>query len=741
MIKKICKLNKFGIFHDFLWPIASLPEFNKFNLIYGWNYSGKTTLSRVFRCFEKNDIHKDYIDATFEVELDDGTKHNQASLVNLNTIRVFNSDFVRENLKWEAIDENIEPVFLLGEKNIKLEQQLKIYKKDCEELKATRIKISADNGGNNEKIETGLTNKASQIKIALRLPLYNKNNFEPVVKDITHDSENYKLSDKQVENYLTTYQSTDKKDIIPKIDKSIPDFLSLCDQIEKILNRTATSNIIERLKDNSDLDKWVKEGKLLHADKSTCEFCENKLPRGFLDRLNEHYSKEYDNLMNEIDEMMKVLIGNKVELAPTDQSRFYQELRKNYEASSIALEEGFVILNNTFDELLEILEDKKTKPFMSVALKTPQINIGLCKKNLDIVNEIIQENNNKTNKFESERSSAKDKLINHWASEFINDIKYNETLKTIKNNESEITNISKKIDSIQQTIDKIEQHLSEAVKGADKINEYLQCYFGSNEIEMVVSKDGMSFKLERSKHRADNLSEGEKTAIAFSYFMTTLVDKKTALADTIVFIDDPISSLDSNHLFHTYALIKTNLSESKQLFISTHNYEFFNLIKDWRKKDGKYPMTSLYLIEKETIKNTDQFRANLCELPKPLSKFRSEYVYLFSLIHQFNDNPSNDHNCLYLLPNLIRRYLEAYIGFRTLDSLKKNLSILIDDKTSEEKVFKLINQYSHNKSSNRLLHFPDFGECKSVVKIVLNAVESKDDTHYKALIDACRLDN
>lgn len=50
MIRRIQHIKGFGVFGNFQWP-AGLPEFKQFNLIYGWNYSGKTTLSRAFRCF------------------------------------------------------------------------------------------------------------------------------------------------------------------------------------------------------------------------------------------------------------------------------------------------------------------------------------------------------------------------------------------------------------------------------------------------------------------------------------------------------------------------------------------------------------------------------------------------------------------------------------------------------------------------------------------------------------------
>lgn len=41
MFEKVSKLKKFGIFRDFSWD-ANTPDFARFDLIYGWNKSGKT---------------------------------------------------------------------------------------------------------------------------------------------------------------------------------------------------------------------------------------------------------------------------------------------------------------------------------------------------------------------------------------------------------------------------------------------------------------------------------------------------------------------------------------------------------------------------------------------------------------------------------------------------------------------------------------------------------------------------
>lgn len=43
MINKISSINNLGIYKDYKVDIKLLP-FNRFNLFYGWNGSGKTTI-------------------------------------------------------------------------------------------------------------------------------------------------------------------------------------------------------------------------------------------------------------------------------------------------------------------------------------------------------------------------------------------------------------------------------------------------------------------------------------------------------------------------------------------------------------------------------------------------------------------------------------------------------------------------------------------------------------------------
>src|SRR5665213_87937 len=62
MIRQLQRVKAFGSFDNFTWP-TGLHEFKKFNLIFGWNYSGKTTFTRALRCFELNKYHEDFTSA------------------------------------------------------------------------------------------------------------------------------------------------------------------------------------------------------------------------------------------------------------------------------------------------------------------------------------------------------------------------------------------------------------------------------------------------------------------------------------------------------------------------------------------------------------------------------------------------------------------------------------------------------------------------------------------------------
>lgn len=54
-ITRLHKAKNYRIFRDFAWPTSGLPDFARFNVIYGWNGAGKTSLSNIFRHIERRE--------------------------------------------------------------------------------------------------------------------------------------------------------------------------------------------------------------------------------------------------------------------------------------------------------------------------------------------------------------------------------------------------------------------------------------------------------------------------------------------------------------------------------------------------------------------------------------------------------------------------------------------------------------------------------------------------------------
>ena len=131
-IKRIDLIKNMAVFKDFRWASAvrdegdNVAELKKINIFYGRNYSGKTTLSRIFRAMETGFISDKYISPEFQLSFDDGTNVTQSSLNGHDqVIRVFNEDFVKENLRFIADDEHtINSFAILGEDNTKLEEEI-----------------------------------------------------------------------------------------------------------------------------------------------------------------------------------------------------------------------------------------------------------------------------------------------------------------------------------------------------------------------------------------------------------------------------------------------------------------------------------------------------------------------------------------------------------------------------------------------------------------------------------------
>ena len=131
MIKRL-NIPNFGSFSGFDWKSSvrrkgEISEFKRLNILYGRNYSGKTTLSRILHSFEVGRLPRNYSGPEFEV-FSNGKALTQEDISSPSfDIRVYNSDFVSENLSF-LTNENegeIRPFAILGSGNKEIEKRIR----------------------------------------------------------------------------------------------------------------------------------------------------------------------------------------------------------------------------------------------------------------------------------------------------------------------------------------------------------------------------------------------------------------------------------------------------------------------------------------------------------------------------------------------------------------------------------------------------------------------------------------
>jgi wobble nucleotide-excising tRNase len=737
MIRRLQRVKAFGSFHDFSWPTA-LHEFKKFNLLFGWNYSGKTTFSRTLRCFELQKHHDDFLTAEVQFCVTDGTTHSLSSIAAPHLFRIFNVDFVRENLGFDS--GSAEAILILGAADIA--KQADLAKKRAGHATGTQ-ELSTNRQSRDDQwneLGSSLTSKAREIKTNLNQVNYDRTKFEPRVLERQTDFDEYMLDDKAIQTNIDIYRSKDKKAPLTENSLSLTSLATLRDEAATLLDRTVIAKApITRLTDSADLETWVKQGRALHEGKTNCQFCEADLPSGFLASLESHFSADYDDLTAKLHALITKLTDAKNEKASLHhKSDFYAELQDQYVKAENALQALIDDRSKTLETLIQATKEKQLKAFTKLSCPDSLDNATEMADRLGEINKLVAAHNKRTTEFEANRNTAFAALENHYAATFAKEHAYEATQRQLSALGVTITNQISQLAEAQGEINRLERELSDAVKGAEQINDLMQSYFGKGDLKITVTQD-QRFQITRNGVVAKNLSEGERTAVAFAYFMTRVLDGQHPICDTTVIIDDPIGSLDANHLFNTYAFIKTKLADCFQLFLLTHNFEFYSLIREWALHDEKprkvkpqneWRDWSIYL-----VRRLDNGHSALEVIPPELLKFNSEYHYLFATLLNFSQSNQASFDYLMSLPNIARRFMEAFGGVMIPihGGLHSKLDRLFDDPTERERVWKFINNFSHNTSMTRTLIVPELSECKEIVGACLNSVRRWDPDYFRDL--------
>lgn len=763
MITNINKLKSFGIFQDYKSD-KSLHSFEQYNLFYGWNGSGKSTLTKLFFSLNDKKTHEHFSDGEYSIISKNCPEitHKNISSNDLN-IRVFNKDFIERNVNFEQSKAN--SILILSEEK---KEEMDLYKTLLDErAKRTQSHAILESAYNKsvENLKKNLSKWASNIKKSFELIEtsntyylnYNVTKLTSFIRDNNqHISKDSILSVDDVKDLRSAIKPERKQDIALERFSLIQTeiLINKAIELEGLLSKSIFSNQIQRLVLHPNLNTWVKDGLALYDDleSNNCEFCGQNMPMERITQLNNHFSEEYRILLSDLNEL-DLYIHSVIEylnLTFPEPHELYEEFQSEYILAKKNYLDSIGICLKKLEEMLKQLEKKVANPFEIISYRftdTKSIfdDLNVC---IETMFRTASKHNLKNSSFDDIVKEAQHLLELHFISQILITENYWQTEKKIKGDKIDL-DVEKSF--LDQTIIQIQVSeailLNEAV-GAEAFNGSLAKFLGRSDISLKFDTGLKGYKLVRGKTTAPakNLSEGERTAIAFVYFISKLRENGNQIEKTIVVVDDPISSFDSNHLFHSYSFLKLGCEKAEQLFILTHNFQYFKLIRDWliKKNERKRQPDSSY-IEKIRARfysiectNDDNRHAKIVNSNDTLIKFNSEYHYVFFKLHSLRGLESLDIEKAFLISNLSRRLLESFLTFK-FPKGRNDFNMLLkeackDDETCEA-VYRFINKYSHDKQ----IEFHDtpidnlLGEGNNIIEEVFKIINELDNNHYKEM--------
>lgn len=773
MITRINSIRNFRIFQNYSHD-TNLKDYNRYNLFYGWNGSGKSTLASLFECLERKEQSQEYSSSEWSIDADNIqiTQNNVGS--NSMNIRTFNKSFVEKNVF--TPNDKIKGIIYLSEEQGKDKEELDEKTKELNKKANRKKEIDIELNGNlDDKKAKGLTvltdkflsDAAKSIKANFkvieiedtRLLNYDKTKLSNFVTQNTDSIKAKKstLSVSEIEQLSKSIRPQDKTKIdIFSIQKNDTEIIhKIFERVKGLCNSTITTKAIERLKENPAIAQWVYQGLQgnIHAQDATiCEFCGQPIPESRISDLNKHFSDEFEKLKEALSKGIEWIESNKIKTEFPFETLLYDEFKNDYRQSLLSYKKIVNSLNNKLDDWKSVLSSKQNNPFENPQKEIDEISISeieIYDITFNKVMQFIENHNKKFDGLEEVVKANKQKLELHYVSEEVAKFGYFSKLGQISKLQEEQTKINIEITTLEKEVKILKDKLSNETLGLSEFNDKLWQFLGRNDLSLERRTEGGYFvkrnNTEEAKSRS--LSEGERTAIALVYFITKLKENGNKIEDTIIVIDDPISSFDSNHLFHANFFIKNECKNALQLFVLTHNFHLFTLQKEWMKnektkneKTKSIDLHCLYLI-KPKIDN-DVRNGNIENADRILSDFDSEYHLLFSTVKQFCDNPKIDYITVHTIANICRQLLESFMTFKYGRKKLEKCFEEINDFENLSKIRKFVNHFSHKTDNGvSMTGFNDniFAEADKIVPDVLKLIEHIDKVHYDSMI--ARLNN
>lgn len=651
---------------------TKLETDKRINLIFGFNGTGKTLLSKEFM---KNGNNIEW--------------YNKDNI----ELLVFNTFYIHNNFLIE--DKSIKPIFYLGQdENLKKLIQNKETEKKALEQKCKQLLGELEENNiidNIKELNKNIKNlEKSMHEIPWNIYKNNKDNYKKCLFSSFSKNDSGRFFETFMEQQTIQITMTEEE-IYKKLyefDKNDTKIISELKYIDtnriniiindEIFNTSIIGNKnsnIAKYIDELKNQKWIKDGYdlCLNHNLTKCPFCQQEtINENFLNELKNYFNDAY---IKDIEHIQK-LNTEFQEFKNTININNYitnEKIHSNYN-----FRENLAILLKNIETKLQIIEkqiiEKINDPSKVIILSNIDNEIIECNNFIKEINKEILKSNEEYN---NKEDTKKELIKQFWS------LKKQELSDEILKKKAEIEEIENKINEknkkVEENLDKMAEidkiindnkpKLIDVQKAVSNINQQLN-NMGITDftIKSIKNRDNLTedksileefqYTLDRNNTNAEfkTFSEGEKMIISFLYFIEECKSKLDDNKNIIVVIDDPISSLSSNNLFAIADIIKDLIKQKEyvQFFIMTHNLYFFDEIYRFvtNKKNDK---NNFFTNQSYHIKKYDG-NSTIGILNTNITTYK--YILFWGMYNEIVFFKEDIYNVT--LPNIMRNILEYF---------------------------------------------------------------------------------
>ncbi|WP_283179041.1 AAA family ATPase [Gemmobacter sp. 24YEA27] len=763
IVSNIKSLQGMGIYADRGARSPSL-KFRRYNLVYGFNGSGKSTLSRLFASLEAGRPHpKLPVGGTFEVALEDGSAFGcPTNPVGLEQrILVFNSDYIEQNLQWAVGRAN--PVFYIGADQAEAANELTKVERDIIKADAKKESASITEKAAEKTLVSFKRERAKSV--ASRLHLANRKYEAPALaKDYDTWKDDYgpALTDDELKVAEDTCRLAEPMPRLEMISFDKATIVAAYRFIVDVCGQSLATVALDEVQKYPDILLWLKQGHEYHESHgiADCLLCGNAISperRAVLAAALDDRVDQFVARLNKTVERLGVLIDSSTKMGtqlPTLDD-LATEFRIGFREVRETLLKDVRLLVNQLSTLQSVLFAKLERPATPADMQeiAAEADFLSTAERLDAgfatANKTISAHNQAVTNFAKHKAAAEASIRRHFIIDCRDD--YAKTAKELNDatvqHEAEVKNVA----ALRAQANELRQKIRTHGPAAGVINRLIAAYLGHGELTINPIDDG--YELQRHGTPITGVpSEGEKTAIAISYFLSSIEADNRKLSNLIVVVDDPVSSLDTKALNFACSLVRSRLEKAAQVFILTHNLQCMNEFrKAWKGKvrppAGKEPTATFLFIDVTIPEGQPRRTSTIIEMSKLLREYDSEYHFLFSHVLRFVEQPDvyDDHG--YMMPNVIRRVLDVFLAFKCpgggglpgqLDKLCVDYPEL--DREQLAALERLAQVESHSDNIDDLLSFSTMTleETKGAAAALFQTISRVDAKHFERLKSLCR---